>query len=293
MKIVLAGPGLMGSQIGCEFAIAGHAVTFVVHRREQAEQRVTAAFKLARTLQLWTDEAVVSGERRVSHVSDIRNADPDADLFIESIVEDAEAKVKALKTAASVMPNALLASNTSSISITRLGNGCGAGSRTLGMHFWNPPLIMPLVEVIRGDQTDPEIVERICGEIRAIGKRPVVVDRDVPGFVWNRLQLALLREAVWIVENGVAAPEVVDQIVREGLTRRWRYTGPFETAALGGPATFTAVAANLWPVLSDAAQLRDLARWLPNDATELQRIKAHRDAGLLRDLCHEREIDRV
>jgi 3-hydroxyacyl-CoA dehydrogenase len=116
----------------------------------------------------------------------------------------------------------------------------------------------------------------------------MLVDRDVPGFVWNRLQLALLREAVWIVENGVAAPEVVDEIVRDGLARRWRYTGPFATAALGGPATFTKVAENLWPVLSTATGIHDLARWLRHSPEELAGIKAARDAGLLEELKRDK-----
>ena len=121
----------------------------------------------------------------------------------------------------------------------------------------------------------------------------MVVDRDVPGFVWNRLQLALLREAVWIVENGVAAPEVVDTIVQDGLARRWRYTGPFATAALGGPATFTRVAENLWPVLSTATEPHDLAQWLRHAPEALSEIKANRDAGLLEDLKRDRERERT
>jgi 3-hydroxybutyryl-CoA dehydrogenase len=143
---------------------------------------------------------------------------------------------------------------------------------------------MPLVEVISGPKSDPDIVQRAVELIASVGKRPVVIEKDVDGFVWNRLQLALLREAVWIVENGVASPGVVDEIVRDGLARRWRYTGPFETAALGGPDTFTRVANNLWPVLSTADHTEDLGRWLIDDAGILGEIKANRDAGLLRDL---------
>ena len=96
------------------------------------------------------------------------------------------------------------------------------------------------------------------------------------------------REAVWIVEQGVASPQVVDEIVRDGLARRWRYTGPFQTAALGGPATFTRVADNLWPILSTATGVEALARWLEDDPDALAAIKAARDAGLLRDLKRDR-----
>ena len=288
MKIVVAGPGLMGSQIGVELAIGGSDVTFLVNRRAEAERRVDAAFDLAATLDLWPAEAIAAGRGRVAFADAVDQLDPHTELFLESIVEELGPKVALLAEAATRMPDAILASNTSSISIGELGDGCGAPDRVLGMHFWNPPLLMPLVEVISGPATEPRHIETVVALVRAVGKRPVVVDRDVPGFVWNRLQLALLREAVWIVEQGVASPQVVDEIVRDGLARRWRYTGPFQTAALGGPATFTRVADNLWPVLSTATGVEALARWLTTDPDALAATKAARDAGLLRDLQRDR-----
>lgn len=288
MKIVVAGPGLMGSQIGAELAIGGADVTFLINRREEAVRRVDAAFDLAAVLDLWSPDAVSAAKEQVAYVDAVDRLDPESGLFLESIVEEREPKVALLAAAASRLPNAILASNTSSISIGELGDGSGAPDRVLGMHFWNPPLLMPLVEVISGPATAPAHIETVVALIRSVGKRPVVVDRDVPGFVWNRLQLALLREAVWIVEQGVASPAVVDEIVRDGLARRWRYTGPFQTAALGGPATFTRVADNLWPVLSTATGLEDLGRWLERDPDALAAVKAARDAGLLSDLKRDR-----
>ena len=158
----------------------------------------------------------------------------------------------------------------------------------MGAHYWNPPLLMPLVEVIRGEETADDVVETLTATLRGLGKRPVLVDRDVPGFAWNRLQLALLREAVWLVENGVASPAAVDEIVRDGLARRWRYTGPFQTAALGGAATFERVAANLWPVLSDADSLSGLPRWLDESPQTTGQLRERRDKGLAADLQADR-----
>lgn len=293
MKIVVAGPGLMGSQIGCELAIGGHEVVYLINRPEEAERRVAAAFDLAATLDLWSAEAVAGGRERVAFAGGVTELNQATELFVESIVEERTSKFEVLRAAAERLPNAILASNTSSISIAELGDGSGAPERTLGLHYWNPPLLMPLVELISGPLTDPAHVDRVADVVRGIGKRPMVVDRDVPGFVWNRLQLALLREAVWIVENGVAAPEVVDEIVQDGLARRWRYTGPFATAALGGPATFTKVAANLWPVLSTVTELHDLGQWLRQSPEELTGIKEKRDAGLLADLKRDRTGDRA
>jgi 3-hydroxybutyryl-CoA dehydrogenase len=284
MRILIAGPGLMGSQIGVEYALAGHQVTFLARNIKKASQRIESAWQTAGAMNRWPEESFDEGRRQLSIVSDLRAVDGPIDLVLESVVEDAEAKGVVLRAAAERFPEAMLASNTSSISIGRLGELSGAPERTIGNHYWNPPLLMPLVEVISGPLSDPAVVQRSVELIASVGKRPVVVEKDVDGFVWNRLQFALLREAVWIVENGVASPGVVDEIVRDSLARRWRYTGPFETAALGGPDTFTRVANNLWPVLSNEAQVEDLGRWLIDDAGILGEIKATRDAGLLLDL---------
>jgi 3-hydroxybutyryl-CoA dehydrogenase len=234
----------------------------------------------------WPADAFTRGRRAQAIAFDLDAVDG-VDLVLESIVEDAPAKGELLRALAERFPEAILASNTSSISIGTLGELSGAPERTIGNHYWNPPLLMPLVEVISGPKSDPAIVQRAVELIASVGKRPVVIEKDADGFVWNRLQLALLREAVWVVENGIASPGVVDEIVRDGLARRWRYTGPFETAALGGPETFTRIANNLWPVLSTATEVHDLARWLIDDAGILGEIKADRDAGLLRDLDND------
>jgi 3-hydroxybutyryl-CoA dehydrogenase len=155
--------------------------------------------------------------------------------------------------------------------------------RLIGTHYWNPPLLMPLVEVITTDRVRPDIVPSVTATLTELGKRPVLAERDVPGFIWNRMQLALLREAVWLAENGVASPAAIDQVVREGLARRWRYTGPFQTAALGGAATFERIANNLWPVLSNADQLADLRQWLNLDSDVTRRDREARDRGLSED----------
>ena len=148
----------------------------------------------------------------------------------------------------------MIASNTSSLSIGEIGEACGAPERTVGTHYWNPPLLMPLVEVIAGPRSRPEAVELARAAVAGCGKRPVLVQRDVPGFIWNRLQHALLREALWIIDNGVATPEAVDEVVRFGNARRWEHVGPFAAAALGGIGTWQRVAGELFPVLSNAAR---------------------------------------
>lgn len=291
MQVVLIGPGLMGAQIGCEYALGGHHVTMVYRRREKAEERLAAAWQVVTEAGLASGEAVAAAQARISLRPSLELVAAPPDLVVESIVEDEAAKQAVLREAAERWPQAILASNTSAIPITRLGEGAGAPERTVGTHYWNPPLLMPLVEVISGERTEPAVIDRVVEALSELGKRPVRVRKDVRGFVWNRLQLALLREAVWIVENGVADPDVVDEIVRDGLARRWRLTGPFETVALGGPETFTRVAAQLFPVLSSAQELRDVQQWLKWPPEVLAETRRRRDAGLIEALKRERSAD--
>lgn len=277
----------MGAQIACEYALGGHEVVALARRPEVARERIDQGFATSQKYGLATSEDVAAAITRITITTDM-NAAEGADIIVESVVEDLTEKASALEPVLTVAPEAIVASNTSSIPITAIGEAIGAPERTVGAHYWNPPLLMPLVEVIRGAATSEDVVQELLETLRGLGKRPVLVDRDVDGFVWNRLQLALLREAVWIVEQGVASPATVDEIVRDGLARRWRYTGPFQTAALGGAATFERVAANLWPVLSRAETLSDLRQWLDESPETTGPLRERRDCGLAADLRADR-----
>jgi 3-hydroxybutyryl-CoA dehydrogenase len=210
-------------------------------------------------------------------------------LVIEAAPEDLALK-RALfgELAAVVEPDCVLATNTSSLSVTELGERVGAPERTVGTHYWNPPLLMPLVEVVAGGRTDAEVVEQTTVTLRDLGKRPVLV-RDVPGFAWNRLQMAVLREAVALVEEGVASsPAIVDEILTHGLARRWRHIGFFQAIALGGVETWQQTAANLLPLISSATEIPELGGWVRDGDSELAAVAARRDQGLARDMLEER-----
>lgn len=274
----------MGSQIACEYALAGHDVTVVARNRAAVAARVDAAFDLAVHHGLADTDSATDARARVSSgtVADAiaRAGDEAVGLVVESIVEQLAVKSDVLAPLAAAHPGATIATNTSSLSITAIGEAIGAAARTVGTHYWNPPLLMPLVEVVRGERTAPVVVDDVVDRLRNMRKTPVVVERDVPGFIWNRLQFALLREAVALEQDGVADAATIDLIVRDGLARRWVHTGPFQTAALGGAETFATVAANLFPHLSsaqDAPGLVDVADSLIDDLDELAR---RRDAAL-------------
>ena len=291
MKVVVLGPGLMGSQIACEYALGGHQVVVLARRPNVAGDRIARGLDTARTHGLANDAEAAAARDRMTIADDVL-ATECASVIVESVIEELAAKVDALAPVIASNPEAIVASNTSSIPITAIGAAIGAGERTVGAHYWNPPLLMPMVEVIRGEETAESVVEEMIVTLRSLGKRPVVVDRDVKGFAWNRLQLALLREAVWLVENGVASPETVDEIVRDGLARRWRYTGPFQTAALGGAYTFERVANLLWPALSTATSLDNLRQWLDESLASTSPLRAQRDVGLAAEMHADHAGDR-
>jgi 3-hydroxyacyl-CoA dehydrogenase len=285
LRVLVLGAGLMGSQLACELALAGHDVTAVARSRDRLSARLDDAFRAAVRHGLASDD---SARSRVAISSGDGWRDARFDLVLESAPEDFDLKVSLLRAAIASSPGAIIATNTSSFSITDLGRAVGAGERMVGTHFWNPPLLMPLVEVVSGEETRPQLVERVADFVRRLGKTPVLVQRDVPGFIWNRLQMALLREALWLVEHGVATPDTVDLVVRDGVARRARHTGPFETVALGGVPVWSAVAANLFPELSDADGPGDLGRWVEVPDDEAGRIASRRDQALARDLTDER-----
>jgi 3-hydroxybutyryl-CoA dehydrogenase len=241
---------------------------------------------------LASTEEVEAADARAQAISDLGELGS-CELAVESLPEDLDLKAELLRPVAQASPDAVLATNTSSLSVAALGERIGAPERTIGTHYWNPPLLMPLVEVVPGARTQTHVVAQTTETLRALGKRPVIV-RDVPGFAWNRLQMAVLREAVSLVEKGVALPDDVDEILTHGLARRWRHIGFFQAIALGGVETWQKTAANLLPQISAATELPELTRWVQNGDEKLGVVAARRDEGLARDLLAERsDGDRV
>jgi 3-hydroxybutyryl-CoA dehydrogenase len=271
----------MGLEIGCEFALGGLTVTYVSRDPRAARTRFASTLERVRTLGLASSGTLDEAAARVSFVGNADELTESLDLVLESVVEDLAVKVAVLGEVAERFPSAVLASNTSSLSITALGDALGAGERTIGIHYVNPPLLISVVEVVCGARTQPAVADRVEAMLAAIGKSPVRLEHDVPGFIFNRLQFALLREALWLADNRVAAPEAIDRLVRSSLAPRLCLTGPFETVSLGGVDTFNRIGAQLFPVLSAAAEPGPLERWTADaDAASVSQRIARRDAGL-------------
>jgi 3-hydroxybutyryl-CoA dehydrogenase len=287
--VAIIGAGLMGAQIGCEYALGGHEVR--VHARDvgRAQRRVDEGLALLEAHGLSTPDEVRAAAERVSTAADPGEAASGADLLVESLPEDLELKTSVLRPALAEAPDTVVATNTSSLSISAIGEAIGSPERTVGTHYLNPPLLMPTVEVIAGKRTAPETVDLARETLIALGKLPVVVRRDVPGFVWNRLQFALVRECAWLVQQGVASAEDIDTVMREGLARRWRRVGPLRAVALGGIDTWNRSSRSIVRDLSNARELPDLATVAITDGN-LSRDAAERDAALARELRGERSM---
>ena len=281
--LIVVGAGLMGSQIGAEFAIHGFRVHFLAAHVDRAETRIRDALARAASLGLTPGSASQTADDRIVVASRVEDLPRSPGLVLESLPEDLELKSAVLGRVADHAPTATLASNTSSLSITELGRLIGAPTRTIGMHYWNPPMLMPLVEVTSAPLTSPETQQVALALIGEVGKTAVMVRRDVPGFIWNRLQMAILREALWLVDNDVATIEDIDTVTRLGLARRWRQTGLFSSIFLGGPETWERVAANLFPVLSDTTDAAGLANLVGAESRQWTDSLERRDRALAND----------
>lgn len=163
----------------------------------------------------------------------------DCDIISESIAENLEEKKTFYsKLSEIVRPDTILGTNTSGLSINAIAEAVKGKERFLGVHFWNPSDVIPLVELIFCDQTTPEVGDITYQFVLALGKKPVKCKKDVPGFIGNRIQFAILRECMNIVEQGYASPEDVDSVMKYAVGFRLAAYGPFEVADFGGLDTF-------------------------------------------------------
>lgn len=256
MRVAVIGAGIMGTGIAQVMAEGGCEVVLQSRQRQSLERALERIGKnqeqmVATGLLRGADAEAARGRVRVTQ--DLGAAVRDADFVSENIREDLTLKQALFRDLDRLAPGrAILATDTSGLSITAIASVTTHPDRVVGFHWFNPPHLMLPVEVNRGARTSEETMRAACALAERVGRRPIRVEKDVPGFLWNRLQLALIREAVHIVEQGIARPEDVDLAVQWGLGFRWAALGPFRVMDLAGLGTFRAVAASLFPELSAA-----------------------------------------
>jgi 3-hydroxybutyryl-CoA dehydrogenase len=229
-RIAILGGGLMGHGIAQVLACAGHSVRItdpIVDVRERILERIGA--NLA---DLGADRSALS---RITVVDTLPNCVADAQWVIEAAPEDLELKQRLFAEVERSAPlDAIFASNTSVIPIGRIMANVERKARALGTHWWNPPYLVPLVEVIRTPETADAAIAATMTLLAEAGKKPVEVKKDVPGFVGNRLQHALWREAIALVAEGVCDAKTVDDVVKSSFGARLAVLGPLENADLVG-----------------------------------------------------------
>lgn len=233
-RIAVIGAGLMGHGIALTFAKAGRDVT-VTDPMAEALAALPGRVRDSMILMGETPDAVEAALGRISTAANTACAVRDADIVFEAAPEKMALKQAIFAEVEAHAPEtAVLASNTSVMPITEIMAGLRLRNRALGTHWWNPPHMIPLVEVIRTEWTDAGLAQRVFDLLAAVGKTPAMVARDVPGFIGNRLQHALWREAISLVERGICDAETVDTVVKSCFGRRLAVLGPLENADLVG-----------------------------------------------------------
>ena len=257
-EIAVVGAGLMGHGIALEFAVAGHPVQLndvSGKRLQEALGSIDASLELLARTGLVTERDATLAKQRIETASSLEQAVEHADLVIEAVSEDLELKTDVFgRLDRACDEDVVLASNTSSFMPSQLAAATSSPQRVLVAHYFNPPYLLPLVEVVPGPETGADVVEQVVGLLESVGKRPVVLRRELPGFVVNRLQTALQREALSIVEAGVASPEDIDVMVRNSFGRRLAAAGPFEVFDAAGWDVISAVMAQLLPNLETSCR---------------------------------------
>jgi 3-hydroxybutyryl-CoA dehydrogenase len=250
-RIAVIGAGLMGHGIAQVFAKAGYQVS-VFDKFPQSLASLHARIE-ANLRDLGSDEAEIAAtSARVTAVPVLADAVREADYVVEAAQEDLAVKQQIFaEVEAAARPDAILASNTSVIPITDIMRNLTRRERAIGTHWWNPPFLVPLVEVIGTVWTAPDIVTRTIALHNDAGKTAVHVKRDVPGFIGNRLQHALWREAIYLVEEGICDAETVDAVVKASFGRRLPVLGPMENIDLVGLDLTRAIHSTLFPALDN------------------------------------------
>ncbi|MBM4276523.1 MAG: 3-hydroxyacyl-CoA dehydrogenase family protein [Deltaproteobacteria bacterium] len=237
-NIAVVGAGMMGHGIAQIFATHGHKVILLDVSDEiltKAIENIRANLILLARSGIGSEKEIEPSIERITTTRNMEEGVSGARLVIESIPEDLNLKQNLFQKLDALCPfDTILATNTSVMSITEIASKASKRERIVGTHFWNPPYLIPLVEVIKGQDTSAQTIDAVFDLLKSIKKYPVLVKKDVPGFVGNRLQHALWREAISIVEQGIADPATVDEVIKKGFGVRLPVLGPLENADMVG-----------------------------------------------------------
>ncbi len=263
-QIAVIGAGLMGHGIAQEFASAGYRVLMHDVTNEQldiARTQIEQNLNVLATNSIIQEDGISQILQRIQTSTELETVAEDADFVVEAVTENLALKQQIFGKLDTICPpHTILASNTTALMPSQIGVSAKRKNQILNTHYFNPPYLIPLVELIRSPDTSDETVEVTFELLTAIGKTPAIIEKEALGFVGPRLQAALIREAFAIVEQGIASAETVDLVVRNSFGRRLSVAGPFEVFELAGWDLVLAAFEELYKDLNSSPEINPLLR---------------------------------
>ena len=247
-KIGIIGAGTMGAGVAEIFAQFGYTV--ILYNRSKAGMQRALERIRSNVAPIETETDAAGAKIYTTH--DLAEL-AQVDLISESIAENLEVKQDIFRKLDEICDaKTLFTTNTSGLSISQIATAVSHPERFAGMHYFNPPQIVPAMEIIKGKETSDATCEVLMDLAKQMQKQPILVQKDVPGFVASRLQFAVVREALHLVEEGIASPADIDAVMKHGLGLRWALLGPLEIADLGGLDIFNTVGSYVAKSMSNA-----------------------------------------
>jgi len=269
-NITVLGAGVMGHGAAQLFAQAGKKVRIRARREtslEKARELITNSFKIMVKKEMLAQNEMDQALARITYTTDLLEAIQGADFILESIPEVLEQKLDTYEVIENaVSEKTIISSNTSTFQLEALTQNAKHPERFIITHFFNPPQLVPVVEIVKFEKTDENIINTTYNLMKEIGKSPVVLNKEITGFIVNRVQVAMLREALYLMEEGVATAEDIDIAMKGSMGFKWAFCGPMESQDLAGLQTTEAMVGN---IMKDLSNTRDvppfLAEMVEND----------------------------
>ncbi len=258
-NITVLGAGVMGHGAAQLFAQAGKNVRIRARREsslEKARELITNSLKIMVEKEMLTESELEQTLNRITYTTDLHEAIEGTDFILESIPEVLETKLETYEIIESVVSEkTIISSNTSTFPLEELTKQAKHPERFIITHFFNPPQLVPIVEIVKFDKTSEDIVQSTYDVMKEIGKSPVVLKKEITGFIVNRVQVAMLREAFHLMEQGVATAEDIDIAMKGSMGFKWAFCGPMESQDLAGLQTTKAMVGNIMQDLSNTREV--------------------------------------
>ncbi|ALX50171.1 3-hydroxyacyl-CoA dehydrogenase family protein [Lentibacillus amyloliquefaciens] len=258
-NITILGAGVMGHGAAQLFAQAGKNVRIRARREtslEKARELITNSLKIMVEKAMLNDQEMEQALARITYTTDLHEAIQNADFILESIPEVLETKLETYEIIESVVSeDTIISSNTSTFPLKELTQNAKHPERFIITHFFNPPQLVPIVEIVKDDNTNEDTINATYDILKEIGKSPVVLKKEITGFIVNRVQVAMLREAFHLMEEGVATAEDIDTAMKGSMGFKWAFCGPMESQDLAGLQTTEAMVGNIMQDLSNTREV--------------------------------------